>query len=248
MNASGFRPLAFGLLLLGSPALAGAQQAEIRAQVTARASTVLSSAMAGQIVELTVKDGDRFKKGDRLVAFDCSIHKGKLDHSQASEQAAAKKLEVSRKLDQLNSISMVELSDAQSALTMAKAETAINRIMVQRCVLTAPFSGRVGERFVQQWDYVPEGRELLALYDDGGFEIEMILPSTWLAWAAPGLEFTMRVDENGRSYAARLVRLSGRVDPVSQSIKAYGEITGKTDGLLPGMSGTALIAPPGASQ
>jgi hypothetical protein len=38
-------------------------------------------------------------------------------------------------------------------------------------------------------------------------------------------------------YRARVTRLGGRVDPISQSIKMIGEITGDTPDLLAGMSG-----------
>jgi membrane fusion protein (multidrug efflux system) len=42
----------------------------------------------------------------------------------------------------------------------------------------------------------------------------------------------------------RITRLSGRVDPVSQSIRVFGEITDPSADLIAGMSGRATIAPP----
>ena len=47
-----------------------------------------------------------------------------------------------------------------------------------------------------------------------------------------------------KSYAVQVVRLSGRVDPVSQTIKVIGEITQTAPELMAGMSGRAVIKPP----
>jgi membrane fusion protein, multidrug efflux system len=41
-----------------------------------------------------------------------------------------------------------------------------------------------------------------------------------------------------------VMRLSGRVDPVSQTIKVIGEITQTAPELMAGMSGRAVITPP----
>ena len=47
-----------------------------------------------------------------------------------------------------------------------------------------------------------------------------------------------------KTYPARVTRLGGRVDPVSQSIKVIGEITGDAPDLRAGMSGRATMTPP----
>jgi len=52
------------------------------------------------------------------------------------------------------------------------------------------------------------------------------------------------VDETDKTYPARVTRLAGRVDPVSQSIKVVGEITAAAPELMAGMSGRANITPP----
>jgi len=66
----------------------------------------------------------------------------------------------------------------------------------------------------------------------------------WILWLKRDYEFQVRVDELGRNFSARITRLSGRVDPVSQSIRVFGEITDPSADLIAGMSGRATIAPP----
>lgn len=227
----------------------GPAQADLRVQLSARQRTVLSSELAGKITELKVKEGDSFKKGERLVSFDCAIHRARLNHSSAAENAASKKLGVAKRLDQLQSISVSDLSQAQAELNMARAQSGVNQVMVQHCSIAAPFSGRVAERKAQPGEYVAEGKELLTLYDDSAFDVELIVPSRWLAWLKPGYVFSVHLEETGVDYPAKVERLGAVIDPLSQSIKVFGRIDGQQGAyLLPGMSGTARIDPPAAPR
>jgi len=232
--------------LFGSaPAAMNPSVPEVRAQISPRHRTVLSSELSGQIIERTVREGERFRKGQLLIALDCAVHKARLDRAEAAEQAAADRLAVAAKLDQLSSISGLEVQQARSDLTMAKAETQLNQVLVERCRINAPFDGRVGETKASRWQYVAEGEELLELIDDSVLEVEMIVPSAWLSWLKPGHRFTVRIDEVARTVEAEVTRLAARIDPISQSIKVFGRFTGSQDGLLSGMSGTAGLGVPG---
>lgn len=223
---------------------ARAAEPEMRVQLSPVRQTVLSSGLAGRIRDLPVREGDRVAEGDRLVAFDCGLHQAQLKRSRAAEAGARKKLSVARRLDKLESISVLEVAEAEAAMGMAAAETEVTEAMLHRCEVTAPFSGRVAERMVQRWEYVPEGHEMLALYDDSTYELEFIVPSRWLSWIAPGQPFTVHLDETETDYPAEVSRIGAVVDPLNQSVKIFGRLTGDTKGLLPGMSGAARLSPP----
>lgn len=217
---------------------------EIRAQLSPQRQTVLSSELSGKIIELPVREGDRFKEGQVLVALDCSEHKARLDRARAQEEAARRKLEVANRLERLSSISRVEMDDAAAQLAMSRAETALNQVYIARCTIPAPFAGRVAARHVQRYQYVAQGEPVLELIDDSSLELEMIVPSHWLTWLAPGQAFQVRVDELGRSYPAEVVRLGARIDAISQSVKVFGRISGQQDGLMAGMSGSVDMPVP----
>jgi membrane fusion protein, multidrug efflux system len=116
--------------------------------------------------------------------------------------------------------------------------------MVGKCAIAAPFDGVTVEQKARAYQYATPGQALLDVLDNTVLEIELIVPSRWLAWLKPGFEFQMVVDETGTSYPVRVARLGGRVDPVSQSIKVIGEIATQAPELMAGMSGRANIRPP----
>jgi multidrug efflux pump subunit AcrA (membrane-fusion protein) len=70
----------------------------------------------------------------------------------------------------------------------------------------------------------------------------VLVPSNWLKWLKPGVEFKVFLEETQREYSAKVKMVGARIDAVSQSIKMTGIITGKSDGLLVGMSGKAIFS------
>ncbi len=217
---------------------------EIQAQLVPRQFTTLSSEMAGRIDKINTRVGEQFKKGDELVVFDCVAQRAQLARSKAVTTQAEKTLAINHRLLQLRSIGQNEVDIAQAELDKAKAEQEIAQAQVSKCAIEAPFSGVTVEQKARPFQYATPGQALLDVLDNLNLDVELIGPSRWLAWLKPGHQFQLHVDETGKAYPTRVVRLSGRVDPVSQSVKVIGEITVAVPELMAGMSGKASIAQP----
>jgi RND family efflux transporter MFP subunit len=216
----------------------------LRVQVSARQQTTLSAELAAKIAFLPYREGDAFHIGQALVSFDCSIFRAQLNKAQAQAEAARQTLKVNRRLAQLNSISTLEVDQAEAKVKETEAEAGAMRATVSHCTLAAPFSGRVAKLHVENYQYVPQGKPLLDIVDTSRLEVKLIVPSRWLAWLAKGTRFAIHVDDLNRDYQAKVIRLGARIDPVSQSVGLIGEIEGSPAELLPGMSGWASFKPP----
>ncbi|SHN61439.1 efflux RND transporter periplasmic adaptor subunit [Desulfovibrio litoralis] len=212
-----------------------------RVQVKSLNHTVISSLMAGQLLEVNVLDGESFEKGQQLASLDCSLPKAQLKRATATLNKHAALYETTQKLQRLKSRSPLEMEIARAEKNQAEAELEMAKQMIKRCNVNAPFSGRVAERMVQPNQFVNEGQPMFTLVDPNSLELEFIAPSIWLPWFKPGYKFIVHIDETNKDYQAELVRLGGTVDAVSQSIKAYARFTEAHSELLPGMSGGAII-------
>jgi len=218
--------------------------AEIRAQITPRDYTTLSSEMAARIDKISTRLGEHFHKGDVLVVFDCVTQQAQVSHARAVLTQAEKTYAIDQRLVALKSMGQLELEVAQAEVAKDKADLAAADAAVSKCSIAAPFNGVTVEQKAREFQYTTAGQPLLDVLDDRSLEIELIAPSRWLGWLKPGYAFQVHVDETEKTYPARVTRLAGRVDPVSQSIKVVGEITAAAPELMAGMSGRANIAPP----
>lgn len=218
----------------------------IRAQLMPRRYTTLAAEVGAKINRMPVAEGGGFRAGQILVSFDCNVQQAVLQKNQAELQAAEKTAQANEALLKLNSVGQLELDLSRVAVQRAKAELGSQQAMLEKCTIAAPFSGRVAEQKVREQQFVQAGQPVLDILDDSALELEFIVPSAWLAWLRVGGEFTVAIDETGRTYPARLTRLGARVDPVSQSLKVGAAIHGRFPELMAGMSGRVQIAAPQA--
>ena len=217
---------------------------EIRAQLTPREFTTLSSEIAARIDRITTRVGDHFKRGDILVQFDCAIPNAQRDRAEAVAQQSEKAVAINRRLLELKSVGQLELEVSQAELAKARADLAVAQSTVSKCAIAAPFSGVTVEQKGREFQYATPGQPLLDVLDDDALDVELIAPSRWLSWLKIGAVFEVQIEETEKSYQARVTRLGGRVDPVSQSIRVIGEITDPAPELMAGMSGRVTLAQP----
>lgn len=226
-------------------ALSKLETREIRAQLAPRRYTTLAAEIGAKISRLPVPEGSAFKQGQSLIQFDCILQQAQLNKAKAAQGAAEKMWHANKRLAELNSVGKVELETSEAEVMKAKAEVAANAAVLNKCSVSAPFSGRVAEQKVREQQYVQPGQALLEILDDSALELEFIVPSKWLVWLKIGSVFQVKIDETSKSYPAKVQRLGARVDPVSQSVKLNAVIDGRFPELMAGMSGRVEMKAPG---
>ncbi|MEN8205457.1 MAG: efflux RND transporter periplasmic adaptor subunit [Pseudomonadota bacterium] len=216
----------------------------VRALLVPVVETTLSSRMSGRITAIDIREGEQFKKDQPLVKFDCEIQRSHLRKAQATLIAAKKTHESNLQLQSYKSIGGLEVELSAADVQTASADVAIIRAELKRCQIDAPFKGRVVEILAHPHESVSEHQPLLAILNDTELELQLYIPSWWLSWLKTGDDFTIRIDETGKSYPAKVIRLGARVDPASQSLAITARIDGNYTELLAGMSGVARFDVP----
>lgn len=211
---------------------------ELRAQLRARTQTILSAPVSARLVDFRVEEGQSIKAGQCIAVFDCSEQSAALRSVKARRDAAAANLKSQRRLFDLSSGSVLEISFAQAEMAVAEAEISRIEALLAKCTVTAPFSGKITSRTAYPHQYLAEGQPMLELTDVNSLEVEMILPAQWLTWLKKDLVFNFTTDATGCKEPGRVRYVVERVDPVSQTIRVIGILEKKGGGqLLPGMSG-----------
>lgn len=225
-------------------ATSGIERQDIRAQLRATQYATLSSELGARIKKLPVKDGDRFAKGDALVELDCSVQEAQKIKAKAELDGATHTLRANEQMRALKSVGALEVLLAKSARDRAAAELLTIDAQLEKCVIKAPFSGVMGDRRVQQYEFIQAGQAVVDIFDDSLFEVEFLTPSKWISWLKPGLPFEIEIDELKTVLPVSILRVGSRIDPVSQSVKVTGQIKNPSRDLKPGMSGQAIFKQP----
>ncbi len=211
----------------------------IRALVVARDHAVLSAEIAARIEALPARPGDDFAKGDALVRLDCALYEAEKAIASADRDAATSQLASSSRLFDLRSIGALELAIAKSAVDRADAALRRAQVTAGRCLIRAPFAGRVVAWHAQPHEVVDPGVPVLEIVASHPLEVEAIVPSAWFPRLEIGAAVEIRLEETGRVYAAKLARLGAGVDPASRTLRVHALFDTADSGLRPGMSGVA---------
>ena len=218
-----------------------AEVRESRALVVASQEAVLSSELAARITSISVKEMERFKKGDLLIQFDCSLYEAQKDVVRANENSALIKLKSDEQMLQMRSIGKYELELSISEYEKAKSELRIAELNVERCEIRAPFDGAVEEVVVNAFESIQPQVELMKIIKTDVLELEMVVSSEWVSWLTIGHPITVYIDEIQEEFNASISGIGANVDAVSQTIQLKGTITNASSALLPGMSGRVVF-------
>lgn len=214
---------------------------EVRGQLSPRRYTTLAAEIPAKVLRIQPQEGGSFEAGQTLVAFDCAMYQSQHDKAKATVMATSILLEANQEMIKHAAIGKVELQVSEAEVLKAQAEAKSAETVVSKCKVIAPFNGRVAEQKVREEQFVQTGQALLEIIDDSVLELEFIAPSSWLPSLRSKSAVRVRVDETGKTYSARVVRLGARVDPVSQSIKVVAVIEGRPVELMAGMSGRIFL-------
>lgn len=216
----------------------------VRGVIRALDEASLSTELAAQVAKIGFREGEAFKKGDLLLAFDCERYRAEQRSAEAVAHEMRLTVESNEELERLRAVGKHDVEIARARLDKANSESHALEARLKQCEVVAPFSGRVAELDINRFEWPQPGKSFMKITSDARLEIEIIMPSRWLNWLRDGADFTFSVDETGRSYQAKVVRIGAAVDAVSQMVKVFATFERPDSEILPGMSGAAHFQRP----
>jgi multidrug efflux pump subunit AcrA (membrane-fusion protein) len=93
--------------------------------------------------------------------------------------------------------------------------------------IRAPFSGILTEALVSPGTLVRVGQKLGEFIDPRVYEMEVSISSEFADLLKVGNSVTLSNSEKTKTYTGKVVRVNGKVDQVSQTIKAYIDVANK---------------------
>ncbi len=214
-------------------------QLPVRGVVRASAQANITTDLPVIVTRIGFKEGERFKKGDVLLTFNCRKQRAELASAEAKLREMRVELKSARFLNNKNAGSRQDVETARARTDRAAAESEIIRARLERCRIVAPYDGRVALVDIHKHELPVAGKTLISIVAEQEPEIELIVPSAWLTWLTRGTRFQFHIDETQTKHIGTVVRMSAAVDAVSQTIKVFAKFAEPTTDILSGMSGTA---------
>lgn len=224
----------------------GAHAGAIRGLVVPVDHATIASRLQATIIEIGPGNGESFKAGDRLVAFDCGTFDAGLERAQADADAARQNQAIKQELARSGSASRLQATLAGAELKRAVAEVHIAERQVAECEIRAPYDGKVVRRIANAHETTGYRDPLLEIIGDRNLEIKVYVPSLWIAEMKSGTPFQFTVDETHAVVDAEIITVGASIDNVSQLVEVRAKVVSPTSNLSAGqlsagMSGNATF-------
>jgi RND family efflux transporter MFP subunit len=219
-----------------------------------RQSTVAAQ-VAGQIIEIKVKVGDRVKAGQVLLRIDprsaeqaLSGSQSQVAEAQAMLSNAQRSYQRSQQLYAQKFISKAALDQAEQDFRATQARVAALQASAGQATtartfttITAPYAGVVAALPVEVGDMATPGRPLLTVFDPAAMRVTATLPQSALAGIKLQLPAQVEFPALKRMVATTQITLIPLADSRTHSSRVRLEL-GEVAGLLPGQFARAYFA------
>lgn len=211
-------------------------------------SATVKARVAGELLGLSVREGDSVRAGELLARVDSTES---LAHvQQAEQQVLASKAQLSiaqrqqdnnRALVQQGFISptavqnsAASLETARANLKAAQAALKIARKTLADTELRAPIAGQVAARLAQDGERVPVDARVIEIVDAGAMEIEAALPPADALELRVGQQADWSVEGMAQPARARVARIAPSVQAGSRNVLIYLSVPAQ-EGLRQGL-------------
>ena len=223
-----------GRVLRANGSLRAQNQAVVRAKV------------AGEIVELTLHEGDRVALGQVLARIENTDYESRLKERIAALEAARSQAALSEATRRKNQdlvtkgfISPLAYDNTKGASDIAAAQVRqqeaqldMARKALADTVVRSPINGWVAERAVQRGDKTNVDGKLFTLVDLSRLELEALVPASEIAAVAVGQPFATSVEGYGeRRFEGRVARIGPSTQSGNRYLPIYIELS-NADGAL----------------
>jgi len=201
----------------------------------------MSSPFEALVRKVHVQAGQRVRRGQKLVSFDCDVIRSELVSAEARLAQRRLSHATNEKLYNATALSKTEFELSQSRIAESEAEVNTASLRLRSCDLTAPFSGIVSDVSVREFAHVVTGEPLLVLLDDSSLDLVVHVPSDWLRNKLVGKRLKVTVQETGDVHEAKIKQIWPAVDANSRTVKVSARLQGRHPQLFSGMTADAEL-------
>lgn len=148
----------------------------VEATVESVTQTTLTAQVSGRVIEMRVDAGQMVKKGDLLLRIDSREASEVAAGASAQYINAKANYERMKNLQKQNFISAAALDKAKADFEAAQATRGQAGVSLGYASVTAPISGVIAQRLIEQGETAAPGRSLLTIYDPEGLRVTASIP------------------------------------------------------------------------
>ncbi len=203
----------------------------------------VTTELAGMVKSIEFKPGCQITEGTLLVKLNDDAEVAQLQALKAAAEIAQITYERDKAQFEVQAVSQQTLDNDASTLRGAIAQVNQQQAVVDKKIIRAPFTGRLGISYVNPGQYVNTGDKIVTLQALDPIYVDFYLPQQAISQIKKGLPVTMTTDTYpGKVFKGKITTINPIVDTATRNIQVEATIRNSQQLLLPGMFSTVEVA------
>jgi membrane fusion protein (multidrug efflux system) len=210
--------------------------------IVAAQGVALSNDAAGVVARLHFESGAVVRQGQVLVELDANVERAQLASAVARRALAETSFKRTQSLVQSGALAPAQLDADESSYKSLTADAATLQAQIERKIIRAPFSGRVGIRDVNLGQYLAPGTRIAVLEATKPVYVDFTLPQEQLGRLKVGMPVRV-FEQTGEALLSEgtLSAIDPAIDPATRSIRLRANLANQDEKLRSGMFVKAAV-------
>jgi membrane fusion protein (multidrug efflux system) len=194
----------------------------------------IRSEVSGLVRQIYFTEGSNVSAGELLVKIDDKESVAQLSQATTKEKLAADVQIRATKLLKVEAISIEEFDNVSAELKSLKAQTQLIRAQIARTEIRAPFSGKIGLRYISKGAYVNPTTDIANLISINPIKIIFSVPEKYAQLVKMGSNIQFTIAGNTKIFNANVYAKEPSIDIATRSLILKARAINNTGELLPG--------------
>lgn len=199
---------------------------ELNGSIVANEFVQLMPEASGRLIYLNVPEGKIVGKGTVIARINDADLQAQLKKSEVQLEIAALSEQRLRKLLAVNGVNQADYDLALNQVNSLKADMEITRALIEKTVVTAPFTGRVGLRQISNGAFVTSSTIIATMQEANQLKVDFNVPEEYIEYVKIGSTIDVAVDKGDSTLIqARIIATEPQVDVTSRNITVRGVLS-----------------------
>ncbi len=194
----------------------------------------LASESSGLIEEIYLKEGSNVRKGDLLVKINDSELRAQFRRAEFRLNLAEERERRQKQLLEKGGISQEEYDATLNEVNVLRAEVALINAQIEKTEIRAPFSGKLGLKYVSDGAYISPSSRIAGLQDIDPIKIDFSVSERYATQIEVGNKVLFSIQGIEEPMVAEVYAMESKIDPDTRTLQVRAESNNKDGKLLPG--------------
>lgn len=214
-----------------------ANKIECNGTVVANEMVEIKPEISGRLTYINLTDGKQVTAGEILAKINDADLQAQLNKTKVQLAMANKTEERLKKLLQVQGVNVADYDNALNTVNSLKADIEIIKAQLDKTIIKAPFSGKLGLRQISNGAYVTPQNILTVLQQNSICKVDFAVPENYASLFKNGN--TVNVNIDNKTFTAKIIASEPELNNTTRSLKTRAIVNNAS--LTPGSFATVSL-------